>query len=143
MSATGHNFPSALSQYEAALAAYQAAYGELHAAHLAAVGCGREGLNAETRAALGLVTAVTGLDHQILDGKLTLLAATVSCVNADDVQAAIDRLHARLKSVATAKAALAAARAQLDKVLGDAEKGAETTCHELKALHAQLTAPKK
>lgn len=138
----GHNFPSALSSYEAALAAYQAAVGELHAAHVSALGCGNVALSAETRTALGVNTAIAGLEHRVLDGKLTLLAATVNGTNAEEVQAAIDGLHAKRKALAVAKAALVSARTQLDAALETADKAAESTCHDLKALHTALTAKK-
>ena len=138
-----HNYPTHLASYEAALAAYHAAVSELHAAHVTALACGNSALSAETRAALGVNTAIAGLEHKVLDGKLTLLAATVNGTTADEVKAAIEGLHGKRKALATAKAALAVARTQLDAALDTADKAAEATCHDLQALHGVLTAPKK
>ena len=137
------NFRAALSQYEAALAAYEAAVGELHAEHVRAIGCGREALNGETRIALGAVAAASGLDHKILDGKLTLLAAQVTDVSPEEVEAAIAGLQSKKAASVAAQAALADARKKLDAVFTAAANGAEKTCGDLTALLKSLAGKKK
>ncbi len=141
--ATTPNYITALKQYDVALAAYQALYGELTAKHVQAIGCGREALSGENHGSLATVGAFVHLDQKSLNGQLTLLCAQTHDVPAEDLEAAISGIHAKLAALDVAKKTLVAARATLDAVFTTSEAYAKDTCHQLTELLAALKKVKK
>ena len=117
------NITTALTTFQGALSAFEAAKAELHKKHLAAEAACTDAVSAESAAALKSAGSASDLGMSALNGEVSLLKASVGTGSIDKNTAAakVAELDAALKTLEEARKALDVARAALDTA-EDAER---------------------
>lgn len=117
------NIATALSTFQGALTAYEAAKADLHKVHLAAEAACTTAISGEAAAALSSVGVASKLGFTALGNELDLLdaASGAGTISKDSAAAKVAELDAALKTLEAARVALDKARAALDTA-EDAER---------------------